>query len=162
MSRSPAALLVSSAFGALMVAAAAQPGAPWGLVALALTAAAVLAGLFFRPAATVAVLLSIASMALGDPAPLFAAVSGLSAAVYLLTTHGDPSGAGTLTAPTVAGMVGFTLAGAAATAFSLRLTWIPLLAPVIMAVIVIIVAAPLVAGGVSAPAADSDPPGGYE
>jgi flagellar basal body-associated protein FliL len=63
-------------------------------------------------------------------------------------------------------MVGFTLAGAAATAFSLRLTWIPLLAPVIVAAIVIVVAAPLVVGGVSAPApapaADNDPPGGYE
>lgn len=157
MNRRFAALLFSSAFGVLMVAAAARPSGVWGLAALALAVAALVAGLFVRPAAVAAVLLTIAGMALGDPVPLLAAVSGLSAAAYLITRYADD--AGTLTVPTVLGMVGFTVAGAAAGAVSLQLTWVPLVAPAIMTGILIMVAVPLVAEVFSAPAADREPPG---
>jgi hypothetical protein len=156
MNRRPAALLFSSAFGVLMVAAAARPTGAWGLAALGLAVAALVAALFVRTAAVVAVLLTIAGMALGDPVPVLAAVSGLAAAAYLITRYADD--AATLTVPTVAGMVGFTVAGAAAGAVSLQLTWVPLVAPAIMATILILVAAPLVAEVFSAPAADRDQP----
>ena len=81
MSAQPAPLLFSTAFGALMVAAAAWPAGPAGLIAVALAGAAVLAGLFVRWAATAAVLLTVAAGALTDPPVLFAAVSGLSAPI---------------------------------------------------------------------------------
>lgn len=158
MSRRPRALLFfSTALGVLMVAAAAGPAGPLGLAAVGLAGAAVLAGLFVRPAAVVAVLLAIAAMALGDPEPLLAAVSGLSATGYLLTRYADD--AVTLTVPTVLGMVGFTVAGALASAVSLQVTWAPLVAPAVLAAILILVAAPLVAELFTGPTADRDPPG---
>lgn len=146
----------SGAAGALMVAAAARPVGPWALVALALAAGAVLAGVFVRQAAPAAVLLTVVGIALGDPGPLFAAVSGLSAAAYLVTRYaGD---AVTLTTPTLLGMLGFTAAGVAATTVPVQLTWVPLMAPLIMAGILIVVVAPLVARAVARPAVAPEQP----
>lgn len=149
--------MFSPAFGALMVAAAAGPAGPWGLAAVALAAVAIAAGVFVRTAAVVAVPLTVVAIGLGDPAPLFTAVSGLSAAAYLLTRYADE--ATTLTVPTAAGMLGFAVAGVVVTAIPLRLTWVPLMAPAIVAVILILVVAPLVVEAVSGPAADRQPPG---
>lgn len=162
MNRRPAPLLFSTAFGVLMVAAAGRPTGSWGLVALALSAAALVAGLFVRPASVAAVLITIGATALGDPVPLLAAVSGLAAAAYLVSRYAGV--AVTLTVPTVLAMVGFTLVGAAATAVPLQMTGVPLAAPVIMVGILILVAAPLVAevtvaDVISGPAADREPPG---
>lgn len=158
MNRRPLALLFfSTALGVLMVAAAAAPAGPWGLAAVGLAGAAVLTGLFLRPAAVAAVLLAIAATALGDPEPLLAAVSGLSATGYLLTRYADE--AATLTVPTVLGMVGFTVAGALVSVVSVQVTWAPLVAPAVMAGILILVAAPLVAELFTGPTADRDPPG---
>jgi hypothetical protein len=157
MNRRPAALLFSSAFGVLMVAAAARPAGLWGLAASAVAVAAVVAGLFVRPASVVAVLVTIAAVAVADPAPVLAAVAGLSAAAYLITRYADD--AVTLTVPTVLGMVGFSVAGAAAFAVPVRLTWVPLAAPAIMAAILILVAVPLAAEVFAGPAPDHEPPG---
>lgn len=161
--RNPA-VLFSPAFGALMVAAAARPGSVWALATLGLAAAAVLAGVFDRRAALAAVLFTVVGITLSGVGPLFAAVSGLSAAAYLLARHSAE--AVTLTIPTLLGMCGFAAAGAAVTTLPVRLTWVPLVAPAIMAAILIVVVAPMigptVAGAISGPGAEREPPGGYE
>jgi hypothetical protein len=156
----------SAAFGLLMVVTAGGAGGPVALAALGLAVVAVVASLVDRRAAAVAVVLSITALALSDPAPLFAAVSGLSAATYLVTRHTIGTGVATLTIPTVAGLLGFTAAGLVATAVALPVNWIPLLAPAVMAAIVIVVAFPLLAdertGAVAGPTVEPEPPGGYE
>ncbi len=157
MNHRPAALLSSGAFGVLMVAAAARPAGAWGAAVLALAVGALVAGLFVRPAAVVAVLSTVAGMALGDPVPLLAAVSGLSAAAYLISRYAGE--AVTLTVPTALGMVGFTVAGAAAGAVSLDMAWAPLVAPAIMAGLLVLVVLPLLNEAFGGPAADHEQPG---
>lgn len=158
MSRRSVPLAFSTGFGALMVAMAAWPAGPVGYIPLGLSLAAVLAGVFVRPAAPLAVLLTTAAVGLSDPPVLFVAASGLCAAAYLVTRYSVGAGAAHLTVPTALCLVGFTLAGAAAAAAPLRLAWTPLLAPVLIAVILVLVALPLLddgrGRGVSAPAAD--------
>lgn len=130
--------MMSPLFGILMVLTAGATGGPLVLGILGLALAAVAVSLADRRAAAVAVLLTITGLALSDPSPSFAAVSGMSAAVYLITRHNAA-----LTMPTVAGLVGFTLAGVAATAVALPVSWIPLLAPAIIAGVLIVAALPL-------------------
>jgi hypothetical protein len=105
--------------------------------------------------------LTVVGITLSDVGPLFAAVSGLSAAAYLLARYSAE--AVTLTTPTLLGMCGFAVAGAAATTLPVRLTWVPLVAPAIMAAILIVavapLVAPLVARGVARPGVTPDPPG---
>lgn len=149
--------LFSGVFGVLMIAAAAWPAGAVGLVLLAAAAAAVVAGLFLRQGCVLAVLLTVAGTALGHPAPLLAAVSGLAATGYLLTRYA--ADALTLTTPTAIGMLGFTVAGAAAATLPLQLTWVPLVAPAIMVVILIVTALPLVGEPVARPADEQEPAG---
>jgi len=156
MSRRPSSslfgpLAFSSAFGILMVVTAVRPAGADGTVALGVSAAALVAGVFFRPAATVAVLASIVAMALTDPEPLFAAVSGMAAAVYLMFRYavsggGRGGGAGApvaLTMPTVVCLVGFAIAGLVPSLVGVRLSWVALLAPMIVVGILVLVALPL-------------------
>lgn len=150
-------VLFSPLFGVLMVAAAARPAGVAVMAALALAAVAVLAAVFIRRTAVAAVLLTIGAVALGGGEPLFVAVSGLSATAYLLTRYaGD---AVTLTTPTLLGMLGFAVAGVAATAVPVRLTWVPLVAPAIMAAILIVAVVPFVAEVFSGPGHTAEPPG---
>ena len=123
----PAPLAFSTAFGFLMVSAAAVQAGKAGSIALVLAVIALLIGLVYRAAATLSVLSVIAAIVLSNPPPLFAAVSGLSAAAYLVLRHaaGPPAGLVTTTRPTVIGMVGMTLVGIAATSVPLRLPWLP-------------------------------------
>ena len=159
------AVLFSPAFGVLMVAAAVRPGNVWALAALGLAAAAVLAGVFDRRAAVAAVVFTVAGITLGDVVPVFAAVSGLSATAYLLARYSAQ--AVTLTTPTLLGMCGFAVAGAAVTTVPVRLTWVPLVAPAIMAAMLILAVAPLVAphvsrglsSGPARPGVTPEPPG---
>jgi hypothetical protein len=98
-----------------------------GIVALV----AVGVGMAFRPAATVAVLLAVATIVLSDPPYVLTALSGLCAAAYLVCR----CAAGPLTSvvmgswPTVVAAGGFTFAGLVATSFPLQLPWLPLAAP---------------------------------
>ncbi|MEI6252774.1 MAG: hypothetical protein WCP30_08215 [Mycobacteriaceae bacterium] len=158
--------LFGPAFGLLMVVAAGATGGPVVLAVLGLAVIAVAAGLADRRAAAAAVLLSITALALSDPAPLFAAVSGMSAAAYLVISHAAGRNAVTMTVPMVAGLLGFTAAGLAATAVALPVSWIPLLAPAIIAAVLIVVAIPLLAddrtGDIAGPASDHQLPGRYE
>ena len=153
--------LIAPAFGLLMVVTAGATGGPVVLAVLGLAVIAVGVGLADSRAAAAAVLLSIIALALADPSPLFTAVSGMSAAAYLATRHGG--GAVTMTVPTVAGLIGFTAAGLAATALALPVDWIPLLAPLIIAAILVVVARPLLGddrtGEIPGPASNPAPPG---
>lgn len=130
-SAQPAPLVSSTAFGLLMVAAAAIHANRVGLVAAALAAAAVLVGIRYRTAATLSVLLVIVAVASTDAYPLYGALAGLLAAAYLVIRHaaGTSGGVVTTTRPTVLGMVGFTLAGSLATIVPLSVAWLPLVAP---------------------------------
>lgn len=116
-------------FGLLMVTATGVGSHDMlALVAAALAMVAVLAGMLFRPAATLAVLLAMSVLVLSDPSPVLAAVSGLLATVYLVLRHAV-GGAVTMSQPTIVAALGFTFVGLAATSFPLRLPWLPLLAP---------------------------------
>jgi hypothetical protein len=127
----PAPRAFSTAFGMLMAAATEIHAHGLAFVAATLAVTAVLAGIQFRPGATLAVLLTVAAIVLSDPAPTFAALSGISAAAYLVLRHavGAPTGVVTATQPTTIGAVGFTFAGLVATSMPLQLPWLPLLAP---------------------------------
>jgi hypothetical protein len=142
----PAPRAFSTAFGLLMAAAAAFQADGLAIVAVMLAVIAVLAGLQFRAGATLAVLLAVAAIAISDPSPLFAALSGLSATAYLLLRHAVGSRAGvTTTGPTVVAVMGFTLAGLLATLVPTQVPWLPLLAPLLMVGIYALVVRPFLA-----------------
>jgi hypothetical protein len=120
----PVTRAVSAAFGLVMVASAAVQADRPGLIAAVIAAAAVLVGSVFRTAAALAVLLTVAVIALADAPPVLTATSGLCAVAYLVLRH-----TAAVTAPTVLGAVGFTAAGLAAVSLPFHLPWVPLLAP---------------------------------
>ena len=114
------------------MAGCAAVGSPQpGLVSWAVAAAAVAVGIVFRPAATLAVLLSVATVVVAEPPHLFAALSGLCAAAYLVCRYAVGTSAGAVigSGPTIVAAIGFTFAGLVATSFPLQLPWLPLLAP---------------------------------
>lgn len=125
----PAPRTISTAFGLLMVAATEIQTHGIALVAATLAVIAVLAGIAVRPAATLAVMITVSAIVLTDPSPMLAALSGLSAAAYLILRHAACSVAVTATPPTVIGALGLTSAGLVATSIPLQLPWLPLLAP---------------------------------
>jgi hypothetical protein len=131
LGRQQAAGILSTASGLLMVAAVGIGTHGLALVAATSAMVAVLAGTLFRPVATLAVLLTVVVIALSDPAATLAAVSGLSAAVYLVLRHaaGSDTGLDSVSGATLVGAGGFAFAGLVATAFPLQLPWLPLLAP---------------------------------
>ena len=120
----PATSAVSTAFGLVMVASAAVQADGAGLGAAVVAAGAVLVGSWFRPAAAVAVLFTIAVIVFADAPPVLTATAGLCGAAYLVLRH-----TAAVSAPTVLGAVGFTAAGLAAVSLPLQLPWVPLLAP---------------------------------
>jgi hypothetical protein len=126
-----AAHVLSTACGVLMVAAVGIGAHGSTRVAAASAVAAVVIAVLFRPMATLAVLLTVVAIVLSGPPATVAAVSGLSAAAYLVLRHAASSGAGldSVSGATMVSAVGFTLVGLVATAFPLRLPWLPLLAP---------------------------------
>ena len=123
--------ILSAACGVLMVGAVGIGSHGPTLIAATSALVAVGAGVFFRPVATLAVLLTVVVIALSDSAATLAAASGLSAAVYLVLRHAAGSGAGldNVSGATLVGAVGFTIAGLVATALPVQLPWLPLLAP---------------------------------
>ncbi|MCB9410924.1 MAG: hypothetical protein H6521_16440 [Mycolicibacterium sp.] len=149
-------------FAALMLLSAAWPAGQAGLAAVAPAALAVLAGVFIRVAATAAVLLTGAALVLLGAPALFAACSGLAAAAYLVTRHAVGRGGAAFTVPGAIGLIGFTLAGILATAVPLRLTWVPMLAPALVVVMLVVAGVPLLRRARGEPAAhpalDSDQP----
>ena len=133
----PVTRAVSTAFGLVMVASAAAQADGPGLVAAVVAAAVVVAGTVFRPAATIAVLLTVSVIVLADAPPVLTATSGLCAAAYLVLRH-----TAAMTSPTVLGAVGFTAAGLAAASLPMALPWVPLLAPLAVLVLYVVVTRP--------------------
>lgn len=140
-------IAVSTLFGVLMVGLAVAGSHGWlaiagGTVALIAVGVAVA----FRPAATLAVLLSVATILVSNPSLVFAAWSGLCAAAYLVCRHavGTPEGVVLWSWPTVSGAVGFTVAGIVATSFPLEVPWLPLAAPLGVLAIYVVVTRPFV------------------
>jgi hypothetical protein len=116
------------------------------LVAAALAVAAVAGGIVFRPAATFAVLVSVATIALADTPAVFAALSGLCAAAYLVCRHAGGASAGAVMGggPTIVAAAGFTFAGLVATSFPLQVPWLPLAAPLAVLAIYVVATRPFV------------------
>ncbi len=140
-----ATLAVSTVVGVLMVGLAAVGSHGPALVAAAAALLAVAAGVAFRPAATVAVLLSAATIVASDPSLVFAAWSGLCAAAYLVCRHAAATSGGVMWSwPTAVAAVGFTCAGLVAAAFPLQLPWLPLAAPLGVLAIYLLATRPFV------------------
>jgi hypothetical protein len=136
--------ILSTTCGLSMVAAAGIGSHGPTFVAAVLALLAVLAGAVFRQVATLAVLLTVLAIVLSNPAPALAAISGLSAAAYLVLRHAASSGIGVaaVSGSTMVGAVGFTFAGLVATAFPLQLPWLPLLAPLAVFAIYVLATRP--------------------
>lgn len=116
-------MLLPPAFGFLMVGAAAFRADGPAVVVAGVAVAAVVASAWWRPAATVAVVLAVATVVLADSAPMHTLLAGLAAAVYLVLRHTDP------TVPTMAFAVGFAVVVAVAVALPVQVPWLPLAAP---------------------------------
>jgi hypothetical protein len=114
------------------------------LVAGAAAVVAVGVGMAFRPAATLAVLLTVLTIVLSHPSQLLAALAGLSAAAYLVCRHaaGAPAAIVAGAGPTMLAAVGFTFAGLVATSFPLQLPWLPLAAPLAVLAIYLLATRP--------------------
>lgn len=139
-----AAQILSGACGVLMVAAVGIGSHGPTLIAATSAAAAVAVAVLFRPVATLAVLLVAFAIAMSGPSATVAALAGLSAALYLVLRHAAGSGAGldSVSGATMVSAVGFTLVGLVATAFPLRLAWLPLLAPLAAFAVYLLAARP--------------------
>ena len=122
---------VSTAFGLLMVGLVAVGSHGLAAATAVVTLIAVGVGILFRPAATIAVLLVVATIVLSDPLQVLTALSGLCAAAYLVCRYAaGPSTRVVLGSwPTIVAAAGFTLAGIVATSFPWQLPWLPLAAP---------------------------------
>ncbi len=139
----PATLAVSTVFGVLMAVLAAVGSHGPALVAAAGALLAVGAGVAFRPAATIAVLLSVATIVASDPSLVCTAWSGLCAAAYLVCRHAAATpGAVMWSWPTAVAAVGFTCAGLVATSVPLQLPWLPLAAPLAVLAIYVLATRP--------------------
>ncbi|BBC69108.1 hypothetical protein MMRN_p0770 (plasmid) [Mycobacterium marinum] len=105
------------------------------------------AGSLFRPAATLAVVLTVIAIVLADPSPLLATLSGTSATAYLMLRHAAdaPPGLATATHPTMIAATGFTLAGLVAASLPMELPWVPLLAPVAVVALYVLTIRPFIA-----------------
>ena len=132
---------LSAAFGLVMVAAAVVAADAAALVAAGVAVAAVLVGTVFRPAASLAVLITAAVIVIADAPAVLTALSGLSAAGYLVLRHTAAA-----TAPTVVGAVAFTAAGLGATSLPVQLPWLPVLAPLAVVVAYVLVIRPFWGG----------------
>lgn len=126
---------IATALGLLMAATTELHAHGFAFVAATLAAIAVLAGIWYRAAATTAVLLAAAALVASEAPTVIAALCGLCATGYLVLRHARGAAADTLTGPTVAGAAGFTLAGVIATSFPLQVPWLPLVAPLAVFVI---------------------------
>jgi hypothetical protein len=140
---SPTACL-ATAFGLLMAAACAVGTDGPALVAAAVAAVAVLVGIGFRWAATLAVVASACAIAIAESAPTAAVLAGLCAAAYLVLRHA--SGSETATPPTIIGALVFSLIAYVATSIPLQLAWLPLAAPAAVFAVYVTVVRPLFVG----------------
>jgi len=121
----------ATCFGLLMVGLAADGSHGFAVAIWVAALIAVGAGIVFRPAATVAVLLAVVTIMVSGPPLVLVALSGLCAAAYLVCRYAVGASGWTVIGswPTVVAAVGFTIIGLAAASFPLQLAWLPLAAP---------------------------------
>ncbi|MEV6325065.1 hypothetical protein AB0M45_28380 [Nocardia sp. NPDC051787] len=119
--------------GVLLVASVALLEPLVGVPALILVAL----GWWYRPPAVCAVLLAAGVLAVADGGVLASAATGLVATTYLLNaaTVTAPHGVVPTTIPSVVGAVGFAAVAVGAALIPLRLTWAPVVAPVLIVVL---------------------------
>jgi hypothetical protein len=132
----------STVFGLLMVGLAAVGAHGLAAVAGAMAVLAVGVGVASRPAATLAVLLSVCTIVASNPSHVLVALSGLCAAAYLVCRHAAGTAVVATMAPTTIAAVGFSFAGLVATAFPLQLPWLPLVAPLAVLAIYVLAMRP--------------------
>lgn len=132
------------AFGLLMVGGVAAGCRGFALVVAAAALIAVGVGTAIRPAATLAVLLAVATVMLSTPPLVLVALSGLSAAAYLVCRYavGTPAAVVRESWPTAVAAVGFSFTGLVAVSFPLQLPWLPLAAPLGALAIYVLAARP--------------------
>ncbi|WP_084792253.1 hypothetical protein [Mycobacterium sp. E136] len=133
---------VSTAFGFVMVAAAALPADDAALGVCGLAVVMVLLGNVFRVAATVAVLATAAVIVMASASPVYAALCGLAGAAYLVLRYTSD-----VTVPTVVGALLFTAVALAAVVLAPELPWVPLAAPLAVLAAVVLATRPYWAGG---------------
>jgi hypothetical protein len=135
---------ISTVFGLLMVGLVVVGSHGLAAVAGLATLIAVVVGILFRPAATVAVLLAVATIVLSDSPHVLTALSGLCAAAYLVCRYAAGMSTSVVLGswPTVVAAGGFTFAGIVATSFPLQLPWLPLAAPLGVLAIYVLAARP--------------------
>ncbi|WP_082950772.1 hypothetical protein [Mycobacterium sp. 1164985.4] len=133
---------VSTAFGFVMVAAAALPADDAALGVCGFAVIMVLLGNVFRVAATVAVLATAVVIVMASASPAYAALCGLAGAAYLVLRYTSD-----VTVPTVVGALLFTAVALAAVALAPELPWVPLAAPLAVLAAVVLVTRPYWAGG---------------
>ncbi|HEX2213139.1 MAG TPA: hypothetical protein VHH12_06735 [Mycobacterium sp.] len=117
--------LGSTVFGLLMVVASTAGATVPAAVAAAAAAIAVVLSVRLPMAATGAVLLTVCTLLLSRPAPMYTALSGLAAAAYLVLRHNR----GRVSVPAMVAAVGFTAVVTLALAAPLAVPWLPLVAP---------------------------------
>lgn len=135
---------VSTAFGLLMVAATALVAEGPSLVGAGLAVVAVVFGIRFAGAATLAVMISVVVALFADAPPMNTALAGAAAAAYLVLRHSS-SIESVATAPTAVGALGFSAIGLGAAVIPVSVPWLPLAAPVAVLVSYVIVVKPLLA-----------------
>ena len=123
-----ASRLLPLVFGVLMIVAAAYRADGSAVFVATAAVVAVAWSVWWRPASTAAVLLTVLTVALAGPVEMFTALAGLSAAAYLVVRHTNP------TAPTMVSAVGFTAAGTVAVAVPVTVPWLPMAAPLALLV----------------------------
>jgi hypothetical protein len=120
---------LTALFAVVMVAATDLQTHRLALWTAGLAIAAVLTGVRFRSAATVAVLLTALTLAISAPPLMLSSVSGLCATGYLVVRHtSDPISAAP-TRATVIGALSFCILSAVVAAVPIDMAWLPLLAP---------------------------------
>lgn len=117
------------AFGTMMVATTEPQTHHLALWTAGLAIVAVLFGVRFRSAATLAVLLTALTFALSPPPPMLAVTSGICATAYLVMHHVSAANSLIPTGATAVAALSFGLAGAGITIFPLDMAWLPLVAP---------------------------------
>ncbi|MEE9243053.1 MAG: hypothetical protein V3U55_03210 [Mycobacterium sp.] len=140
-----AKLVLPTVFGVLMVGAAGHRASQPALILTAAALAAVLVARWLRPVATVAVLLTVFTVVLADPAPMYTALAGLAATAYLVLRHG----AGRATGPTMLAAVGFAAVVTLAMAVPVQVPWLPLAAPLVLLAAYLLALRPFLARRIS-------------
>ncbi|CAA0124284.1 Uncharacterised protein [Mycolicibacterium vanbaalenii] len=125
---------LSTGLGLVMTVAAGIHTAGVTIILAILTGLAVLVGIRFRRAATLAVLLAAAAVMLTDAPPLATGLAGLASACYLTLRHNECESIRPAPgySPAIVAALAFAALAVLAASLPLDIPWLPILAPPIM------------------------------